>query len=238
LRLSDFRKKGGVSARERKITYEELFEACEQFEKDDWAYDEAWVQAKKFVDWRNLDSLPLEEIENRVILFLNRWACHLPTQTRLAERIKDVYRKSVPFLQALDGEAIQDIDFDQKKKVENNEHRNSRIMLRVFQNFYSTGYHFRDVAASKVLHMVNPDLFVMWDTRICRAYSVQKSPKGYVYDFIPLMKKKANEVIESYMKNKEFSREKAVKALNEFRPLKTLAKLLDEYNYLTYTRES
>jgi hypothetical protein len=125
LRLSDFRKKGGVSARERKITYEELFEACEQFENDEWAYDEAWVQAKKFVDWRNLDSLPLEEIENRVILFLNRWACHLPTQTRLAGRIKDVYRKSVPFLEALDGEAIHDIDFDQKRKVENNEYSNS-----------------------------------------------------------------------------------------------------------------
>jgi len=50
------------------------------------------------------------------------------------------------------------------------------------------------------------------------------------------MKKKANEVIESYVKDKKCSREKAVKALNAFRPLETLAKLLDEYNYMNYTR--
>ena len=165
-----------MSARERKITYQELFEACEQFEEDERAYDEAWVQAKKFINWRNLDSLSLEEIENRVILFLNRWACHLPKDSRLARRIRDIYRQSVPFLHALDGETIQDINFDQKKKVENNEYSNSKIMLKIFQDFYFTGYHFRDVAASKVLHMVNPHLFVMWDTNICKAYSVRKSP--------------------------------------------------------------
>ena len=237
MRLREFGTRGRVSARERKITYQELFKACKEFEEDEEAYNQAWLLARKFVDWKNLDSLPEQEIENRVILFLNRWACHLPKDRRLTKRLKDVYRQSIPFLDALDGEAIQDFDFNQKKKVEGNEYRNSEIMLKVFQNFYSTGYHFRDVAASKVLHMINPHLFVMWDTSICKAYSVKKSPSGYVYKFIPLMKKKANEIIDSYMKDKKCSREKAVKALNEFRPLKTLAKLLDEYNYIKYTRE-
>jgi len=237
LDIREFGKKRGWRARERKIIYQELIEACEEFEGDEEAYNEAWVLARKFVDWKNLDKLPLQEIENRVILFLNQWACRLPKDRRLARRLQDVYRQSVPFLETLNGEAIQDFDFDQKKKVEGNEHRNSEIMLKVFQNFYLTGHKFRDVAASKVLHMINPHLFVMWDTSICKAYGVKKSPSGYVYEFIPLMKKKANEVIDSYMEDKKCSREKAVKALNEFRPLKTLAKLLDEYNYIKYTRQ-
>lgn len=237
LDIREFGKKRGWRARERKITHQELFEACEEFEGDEKAYNQAWLLARKFVDWKNLDKLPLQEIENRVILFLNRWKCHLPKDRRLAERLKDIYRQSLPFLDALNGEAIQDFNFDQKRKVEGKEYRNSETMLKVFQNFCSTGYHFRDVAASKVLHMINPHLFVMWDTNICKAYGVKKSPSGYVFEFIPLMKKKANEAVDSYMEDKKCGREKAVKALNEFRPLKTLAKLLDEHNYIKYTRE-
>jgi len=72
MRLEEFGKKPGWLTRERKITYRELLETCEDFEQDEEAYDEAWIVARKFVDWDHLDNLSLDEIENKVILFLNR----------------------------------------------------------------------------------------------------------------------------------------------------------------------
>jgi len=236
LRIGEWRKKPGESARERKITYQELLETCEDFEQDEEAYNEAWLIARKFVDWKNLDSLSLDDIENKVILFLNRWACHLPKDRRLFTKLKDVFRQNTPFLKALEGEAIQDFNLEKKKEVEEKEHKNSEVLLKVFRNFSLIGCNFREVAASKVLHMINPSLFVMWDNAICEAYGVKKSPSEYVHDFIPLMKRKANEIIESYIADKKCDREQAVTTLNQFRPLKTLAKMLDEYNYMKYTR--
>lgn len=225
-----------MSARTRKITYKELFETCGEFESDEEAYDEAWVQARKFVDWKNLHSLSPEEIENRVILFLNRWACRLPKDTRLAIRIKDAYQQSIPFLNALNNETLQDFDLNKRKTVEEREYANGEIALEIFRKFCAIGYNFREVAASKVLHMINPCLFIMWDTSICEAYGVKKSPSEYVYDFIPLMKLKANEVLQSYMDAKKCTRQEALNAIVNFKPGKTLAKLLDEYNYIKYTR--
>ena len=48
-------------------------------------------------------------------------------------------------------------------------------------------------------------------------------------EFLPIMKPKANDVIESYMREKRCSRKDAIEAID--RPL---AKLLDEYNWITY----
>jgi len=84
--------------------------------------------------------------------------------------------------------------------------------------------------------MINPSLFVMWDNSICKVCGVKRGPVEYVYGFIQLMKRKTNEIIESYIEDKKCNREQAVAALNQFRPLKTLVKVLDEYNYMKYTR--
>jgi len=47
------------------------------------------------------------------------------------------------------------------------------------------------------------------------------------------MKPKANDVIESYMREKRCSRKDAIEAINTFKD-RSLAKLLDEYNWITY----
>ena len=72
MRLEEFGKKPGWLARERKTTCRKLLETCEDFEQDEEAYNEAWIVARKFVDWDHLDILSLDEIENKAILFLNR----------------------------------------------------------------------------------------------------------------------------------------------------------------------
>jgi len=224
-------------ARESKITYQVLFEASKSFEGDPEARNYDWIQARRFVDWKNLHNLPTREIKRRVIGFLNKWHCRLPVTDELAENIKEAYRESMPFLKALENEALEDFEFLKKIDIDGKEYINKEVLHQVFTNFCQVGYKFRGVAASKVLSLINPHLFVMWDTSICEAYGIRDPSNPHVRDkqyvpvFIPLMKQKANSVIDSYMKDNKCSRREAVEAINNFREQKPLAKLLDEYNW-------
>ena len=227
-------------ARESKITYQVLFEASKSFEKDPEARNYDWIQARRFVDWKNLHNLPTGEIKSRVIGFLNKWHCRLPVTDELAENIKEAYRKSMPLLKALENKALEDFEFEKKIDIDGKEYANEEILHEVFMNFCQVGYQFRGVAASKVLSLINPHLFVMWDTSISEAYGIRDSSNPHVRDkqyvpvFIHRMKQKANSVIDSYMKDKKCSRREAVEVINNFREWKPLAKLLDEYNWATY----
>jgi len=158
----------------------------------------------------------------------------------MAERIKEAYRKSIPFLRVLENETLENLDFEKKTDIDGKEYVNEEILQKVFADFCQVGYKFKGVAASKVLSLINPHLFVMWDTRICKAYGIRDPSTPYVRDeqyaspFMPLMKQKANQVITSYMKDKKCSREEAINTINHFRQWRPLAKLLDEYNWMRY----
>lgn len=218
------------------VSYTALFEASGLFENDYYAYDDAWLEAHRGVRWDNLWELSVDVIIAKVIGFLNKWKCRLPYSRSLATSIKEAHKECVPFLSVLRNETIEDWDPDKVTEVNGKSSTNSEILLRVFSRFVTIGEHFSHVAASKVLHFLEPKLVVMWDNTIARHYRVPMTARNYVYRFVPLMKRLANEAIESYMIEKNCSREKAILALNQFRTPKTIAKLLDEYNYMRLTR--
>ena len=223
MKLKDFkharrhigRKKQEIDeARRSSITYKELLDASESFQEDPYARSNDWIVARRFVDWADFHNLPTKEVRRRVIGFLNRWHCHLPDSDELAEKLKETYGRMFPFLGALENERIEDFEFEKKKEIGGKEYSNEEIMHEVFKNLTRIGY-FRGVAASKLLSLINPYLFVMWDTANSKAYGI-RSPsepgirdEQYVPKFFPLMKEKANGVIDSYMKEKKCSREEA-----------------------------
>lgn len=229
--------------RKSKIAYQDLFDASEIFRKDPDARSQSWIQARRFVDWKNLHNLSTKEVRRRVIGFLNDWHCRLPSTDELAEEIKETYQRTIPFLKALENETLQDIEFEGKKQVDGKEYSNREILVEVFENFCKIGYKFRGVAASKLLSLINPNLFVMWDISICNTYGIRapsepsaRDPQ-YVPEFLPLMKLKVNSVIDSYTKDKKCSRREAIDAINSQQEFRPLAKLLDEYNWVTYSQE-
>ena len=73
---------------------------------------------------------------------------------------------------------------------------------------------------------------MIWDNGIIGHYGLLKNCEGYVYKFLPLMKEKLNQVIQSYMNDFSVDRTEAVAQLNSYRKHKTVLKLLDEYNWL------
>jgi len=194
-------------ARRRKITYKDLFEANLIFENSGRAFDQAWILARKFVDWENLSTLPRKEIMLRVIKFLNRWKSRLKKTWLLVDAIIDAHHDSIPYIHALQSECLWELDLDKELKIKNDSLKTSGAITFVFKRFRDIGYHLRETAASKLLHMINPNLFIMWDKKIAEAYNVSRTPTGYTYEFLPIMKEKANQVINSYIEDSNTSRE-------------------------------
>lgn len=76
----------------------------------------------------------------------------------------------------------------------------------------------------------------MWDTPISEEYGISRTARNYVYRFIPLMHELSKTIINSYCAEKDCDKEYAIWDItNKFYP-RSIAKLLDEYNYITITR--
>lgn len=215
--------------------YRDLFKAAEIY-RDNTAWDSAYFEFKDSINWLDLHNLSNNEVKSIVIGFLNNWKCRIPATENLAERIKNTYKQAIPYLAALNSETLGIIDFNQKKDIvgEREQLLNSKIVYIVFSMFSNIGDRFRWVATSKMLHLINPKLFVMWDNPICDAYHLQVGASSYAYEFLPKMKEEANEVITTYMKDYDNNRDEAIKQI-ESKYGKTLAKLIDEYNWIKYT---
>jgi len=90
------------------------------------------------------------------------------------------------------------------------------------------------VGASKALHLLLPNLVVMWDNSIITHYGVPKSARGFL-EFQKRMKMELDEAINSYMAEHGVGREEAVRKIIHERYGDTprpLTKMLDEYNWV------
>lgn len=217
------------------LSYLDVFKANDLFRRLPNTFDREWIHAKKFVDWDNLYNLSDEEVMRRVVKFLNRWSSHIPKRIEVVHGIKEAHRDSLPYLDALRNENLWDIDFNKEIIVYNKKYSSGELILNVFKFFRDIGYHLREVAASKLLHHINPNLFIMWDNKIMKKYGVKRSAHSYAYDFLPQMKTLLNEVIDSYMQDNDVDRSTAILELNSHSKHKTMVKLLDEYNWINYT---
>ena len=88
--------------------------------------------------------------------------------------------------------------------------------------------------ASKILHIINPELFVMWDGAIRGGYGFSRKYGGKQYvSFLRRMQMLANYAIEQVKRECDVSREEAITELKC--EGHTLAKALDEYNFVKFT---
>jgi hypothetical protein len=93
-----------------------------------------------------------------IVLFLNTWACHLPREDSI--RLMSAWiREHVEPLEHLEGLRLADADFAQRVPE----------MLPLYNGVLELKRGIRtmgDTAASKFLHALLPDAFVMWDNNI------------------------------------------------------------------------
>jgi len=213
------------------LNYKLLYEANRVYGEIYGKYNVAWIRSNK-TQWDKLYELSGAIIEKQVLKFLNEFGCRIPVTDAVIEGIRKAHLATIPYIDALRNEVLWDLDLDEEIMIYSQKHTLGQTICAVFDAFSNIGYRFSHVAASKLLHRVNPFIFMMWDNGIISHYGVRKNSEDYVYRFLPLMKDKLNQVIQSYMDDFNMDRAETVKWLNSYKKHKTLLKLLDEYNWL------
>lgn len=113
----------------------------------------------------------------------------------------------------------------------------SETIRSVYRKLDSFDYIGSPTTISKILHLLNPEVFVMWDNKIRKTYKeknkhVRETPKGYL-EFLKEAQKELKEALddcqnETRKEMNEIEQEIRAKYRN-----KTLAKIVDEYNWIT-----
>jgi hypothetical protein len=223
------------------MLYEEFIKKILQNEDEYWFAEFVYFKAlQQLEDMRkDISKLKLKEHVKHIIrIFLLQWGQMArtigrkkpPTDWRkLTENLisqRDAFQK-------LQGKKLLNINFDEVAKD--------------IESIYNKLAEIKNVGAtaiSKILHLLNPEVFVMWDDAIREKYKekypkVTGSAKGYI-EFLKAVKRKVEEAIEEEVKRSGKSKQEIVEEIctkppskrlgSEYRR-KTLAKLVDEYNW-------
>lgn len=89
--------------------------------------------------------------------------------------------------------------------------------------------------ASKALHILAPSFFVMWDNSIREHYGLKGDAESY-FEFLKKMRLETCEAVESYSKDRGINDYSRAREELEKELEKPLLKVIDEYNWLAFTR--
>ena len=124
----------------------------------------------------------------------------------------------------------------------------SSPVLHAIENCYGAireppEYNIGPTATAKILHILHPDLFVMWDNPILSYFKkqypgkVKDSGRGYC-EYLRLMQQVAAHVTQGFEREEIHPGKTLDTYLSdrlEYNPAKTMAKYLDEYYWVTQT---
>jgi hypothetical protein len=179
------------------IPYDELMKITNEYQPDE-AYE--LVLSNKD-PWRNLDS---------IIDFVRRWNKRVPIGKN-KNKIKTVVLNLREEFDVFKNCCIENFDFTQK---------NTELIKTIFDTFSETVLKF--TGTTKLMHGINPNLFVMWDEGIYSHYGVYPNSAGYII-FMKLMQEEIKELL------KKHGKKEIIKNTN-----RTLPKLIDEYNWKNF----
>ena len=189
----------------------------------------------------------LKEI-HKVIEFLNRWRCRIKSGNESAKILLSVILENLQLLNILRNYNIEHVDFDKKIYGNNFDLKVKDFIILLYSKFRHVHFKFGATATAKILHILIPELFIMWDNDILKNYQrrnigVSDSAPGYV-NFLISMKSLGAEInnkfksAELHLSGKGKDPASYLSIVMNYNPPKTLAKFLDEYNWVTITRNN
>ena len=198
----------------------------------------------------NPRELQTSQIQQQLILgFINRWNCRAKNTQESAQAIRTILQHLLPYLQVLNRFTIMDVNFTGTVSVNNNQMTVSKVIDSYYKKVKTIGYRFGPTATSKLLHILQPELFVMWDKDIINYYknnnnqNVSNTGQGYCV-YLKKMQETAKQVYRSFQKavlnTSVGANQNPADYLSTqmmYNPPKTLAKYLDEYNWITKTKK-
>lgn len=211
-----------------------------------FAYDYAYTQflaEKDQSKWDNPDNLDLYEIEKLRVFLNENWRARMQMQHRgrdLRLDLQYALQRALPYLNRLQDNNIISVDL--------NDSNITKPIIYAFDTIARYGPRsYESTGASKIVHTIIPELFVMWDSAIRGGYGVgedaanknthwKREGEGYVRYFLPRMQRLAESAITQVMEKECRCRNDAINSLKS--GSRTLAKTLDEYNYSKFTVNS
>ena len=193
-----------------------------------WDYDCALKAYREALKKRHKSADPdSPSFEEAAILlsFANGWSSRMQCKV---EDVQWALEEIQSYLNTLKGKTILDVCLDEGTR---------ELICRSFKVLAGCNRKGRNEAtgASKILHIINPELFVMWDGAIRGGYGFGGKYEGEQYvDFLRRTQRLANYAICQIEKECGIPREEAIKLLKCERH--TLAKTLDEYKFMKYTK--
>ena len=185
------------------------------------------------------EDLDVEEVRNLLVEFLNKWGCRLRNyDTVTASNLKNCIVGIHPELLVIQNNSILDFDFLVRENRERTE--------RIFNSFWHYGSqiakNFGPTATSKTLHIINPDLFMMWDDAIRLHHwilnnDIIDSGRGYTLFLIETKEIAAQVVGEFIARYGEADLGLWLSQRLNIDPPHSLVKFMDEFNWLAYTRK-
>jgi hypothetical protein len=234
------------------MDYIELRQGIKYFESkrppnrssDDYTYEKLRQRdIQKHGYWLHLERMSLEELAKDVVGgFLNHWKCRIPTKDfkqwyDAGYNLKDAVDKLPEFYASLASFKIESVDFADQVSLKDQMRSIQDIIDSIYSILLQIPTKFGRVAASKLMHMALPDLFVMWDDGIIQHHCIPKQKlfgvKGkessYVA-FLILMQENICHVIESYLRRSQLTRPEVVQEVRAAHNNLPLPRLLDMAN--------
>ena len=182
------------------------------------------------------DDLTGQDVLNKLIIgFLNPWGCHVPRKVETARAIRQSLARVAHGSTALAHRSLLDCDLSYGVAAIGGPMARSYEELRAVERVGPT-------VASKILHVLNPALFVMWDAAIRKHFSSvlgRNLDTGADYvAFLAHMQELAKSVVRDFSLRHEHTLAVELylsEQLGLDAPV-TLAKFLDEYNWVTIVR--
>jgi len=177
----------------------------------------------------------------RLIRLANQWRTRYPNSPTSQEALRAALASVAPLLQALVGQTL--LDHDAERGIAAGGPTVGQAIDRVFCAVAQANGRTDLTAASKFLHVVNPELFVMWDAFIRAGYGLTRAPRDgtpppsdYARVFLPRMQQLARCAVATLAHERGTTPGQAVRALCVRG--QTLAKLIDEYSYAKFSLRS
>jgi len=190
-----------------------------------------YVNSRDEVAWSS-DVGPNDVEIEKLLTFLNQWSTRCPSDADARVSFRLAYLEVLPLLRALQGHTLLETGFDgavaEGMSV-------SRAVGSIFEKIASSGSRYESTGTSKILHVLYPPLFVMWDSAIRGGYAVNGRSGDYAERFLPRIQREGREAVDSYIAERKAGPSTAVRELEGLCGGRALTKLIDEYNYCRFT---
>lgn len=213
------------------MIYENMKNVACLYEKYwDGSYFEAYLYLRSYIKNNNLLDIKDEDVEKSVSIFFKTWMKMTRVKwsdPKIIHNIKAVIRRLSPHLEELKNEKLEEIEFDE------NVRNTIEEIFNAFRNIeVRDGRRLGSVGASKMMHIILPELFPMWDRQIIYAYGYNNDDVENFIKFMKEMQEEAKELLKSCGKTKE----EICKEYEHHQEIRTIPKLIDEYNFVLTRR--